>query len=50
MTGSKFSKKIINDYVTHIKDKHLSPQLILMQLKNDYNAPPVNTSEDPLTG
>lgn len=45
-----YKKKIVNDYVHHIKDKFLSPQLILMQLKNDVNAPPPNISEDPLTG
>jgi len=43
-------RKVVNDYIHHIKDKFLSPQLILMQLKNDYNAPPPNISEDPLTG
>lgn len=39
-----YKKKIVNDYVNHIKDKHLSPQLILMQLKNDAHAPPPNVS------
>lgn len=37
-------RKIINDYINHIKDKNLSPQLILMQLKNDPHAPPANIS------
>jgi hypothetical protein len=39
-----YKDKIINDYINHIKDKHLSPQLILVQLRNDANAPPVNIS------
>lgn len=39
-----YRKKIVNDYINHIKDKHLSPQLILTQLKNDAHAPPANIS------
>jgi hypothetical protein len=49
MAAVGYKKKIVNDYVTHIKENHLSPQLILMQMKNDPNAPPPNLSEDPLT-
>ena len=37
-------KKVVNDYVHYIKDMNFSPQLILMQLKNDPHAPPVNIS------
>jgi hypothetical protein len=44
-----YRKKIINDFINHIKDNHLSPQLILMQMKNDPDAPPPNISEDPMT-
>ncbi len=45
-----YKTKIINDYVNHIKDKFLSPQLILMQLKNDHNAQPPNISSETQTG
>jgi hypothetical protein len=37
-------KKVVNDYVHYIRDMNFSPQLILMQLKNDPHAPPVNIS------
>lgn len=49
MASAGYKKSIVNHYVTHIKENHLSPQLILMQMKNDPNAPPPNISEDPLT-
>lgn len=45
-----YKPKIVNDYVNHIKDKFLSPQLILMQLKNDHNAIPPNISNEIPTG
>lgn len=40
-----YKKNVVNSYINLIKDKHLSPQLILMQLKNDAHAPPPNVSE-----
>lgn len=49
MASVGYKKSIVNHYVTHIKENHLNPQLILMKMKNDPNAPPPNISEDPLT-
>jgi len=45
-----YKKKIINDYILHIKDNHLSPSLILMKMKNDPNAPPPNIDGEIQTG
>jgi hypothetical protein len=50
MLGVGYKKKIVNDYVLLIKEKHLNPSLILLQMKNEPNTISPNNSEDPLTG
>lgn len=50
MAAVGYSKKIINDFVHHVKDNHLNPALILMQMKNDPNAPPPNVEDEIQTG
>lgn len=50
MLKAGHKKKIVNDYVNHIKEKFISPQLILMQFKNNVNAELSSVSEEMPTG
>lgn len=46
MLASGYRKKIVNDFVHHVKENQLNPALILMQMRNDPNAPPPNVEDE----
>jgi hypothetical protein len=50
LLGVGYKKKIVNDYVLQIKDRHINPQLILLQFKNNPMAPQPSVSEEMPTG
>lgn len=50
MLNIGYERKIVNDFVHHIRDNHLNPSLILMQMKNDPDAPPPNIDAEIQTG